>query len=143
MSCECGGTQEQKDRRRFKTIAAGLPLLRGTIIKEDGTRVDISDLFDIPVSKADPQLARSQQTFPYMRDTILLEDGRVCLLSDLVAKISKDLYDASVVYTHETRFDRVQLSASDWSSGAGGDVPDVDDLEFYSHVLKEEDWAWQ
>lgn len=84
--------QPVKDAKRYKKIASCLPLLKGTIIKSDGTVVQIADLFGIPKTPADPQLAKAQNIFPYIRDTVILENGETCLLSDII-QIFLDKFD--------------------------------------------------
>lgn len=90
--CGNGLTQEQKDRKRFKNIAQILPLIKGTIIKDDGTTVDIADVLNVPKTPADPQLARSQSTFPYIRETVILENGQTCSLIDVLKKFQLENY---------------------------------------------------
>lgn len=137
----CGLSQEERDRKRYQRIASKLPFLKGTIIAEDGTPVDISTLFGIPTSEADPQLAKAQVFTPYVKDTIILQDGRTCSLLDLIDNLLSRIQEAGVVYSEELRLTYVQLTKEDW--GEEEYIPNIDEMEFYPYRLKEEDWKWQ
>lgn len=136
----CTGDREKK---RFQAIAARLPFLKGTIIAEDGTTVDISDLFDVAVSKADPQLAKAQTFTPYVKDKVLLQDGRVCSLLDLIKSLLNKIDQAGLVYTPELRLTYVELTFRDWGETGEPDPYNILELEFVYYVLKEEDWKWR
>lgn len=139
----CNLSQEEREKKRYQVIASKLPFIKGTIIREDGTTFDISELFDLPVSEADPQLAKAQTFTPFIKNTIILQDGRTCSLLDLIEKILSLIDSASVVYTEELRLTHVELTSKDWGDSGDTDVPSIDDLDFYPYRLKEEDWKWQ
>lgn len=114
FECGCGGTQEQKDAKRFMSLASLLPLIRGTIIKADGSRVDIADILGVEKTPVDSQLAKAQDTFPYIRDLVIMEDGQTCTLLDLIQALLDKIVDAGVVYSDELRLTYVALSPEDW-----------------------------
>lgn len=84
MSCGCPMSPEKRDKLQYKKIAATLPLIRGSIIRPDGTVIDIADVIGVPKSPMDPQLAKAQNIFPYIRDTVILENGQTCSLVEMV-----------------------------------------------------------
>lgn len=112
MGC-CGGaiTEEERERRKFQEIASRLPLSKGTIIREDGTLVDIADLVGVEKTPMDPQLARSQNIFPYYRDLMIMKDGKTCSLVDVLSA----LFEVRVTTTDLTRLQRIQMTEEDWS----------------------------
>lgn len=110
----CGLSQEERERQRYLSIASKLPFLKGTIISTEGEPIDISDIFGLEVSEADPQLKKAQPFTPFVKDTILLQNGRVCSLLDLINKLFELINDAGVVYTSELRLTYVPLSEEDW-----------------------------
>lgn len=110
----CGLSQEERERQRYLSIASRLPFLQGTIITTDGEPIDISDFFGLEVKNADPQLKKAQEFNPFIRDTILLQNGRVCSLVDLLNRLFEMIEQAGVVYTSELRLTYVSLSEEDW-----------------------------
>lgn len=84
MSCGCPKSQEERDKMHYKKIAATIPLVKGSIIRPDGTVIDIADVIGVPKSPMDPQLAKAQNIFPYIRDTVILENGQTCSLVEIV-----------------------------------------------------------
>lgn len=82
----CGLTDEEKSNRYYQKLAALLPFNKGTVIREDGSRIDICDVIGVPKTPADPQLAKAQNVFPYIRDTVLLENGQTCSLVQCVER---------------------------------------------------------
>lgn len=110
----CKLSTEQLDARRLKTIAATAPLMRGSLVREDGSVVDIADLVGAEKTVADPQLARAQTTFPYLRDTVIFRDGRTCTITSLIEAVLAKISDAGVVFSDELRLTYVPLGG-DWS----------------------------
>lgn len=96
---------KETDARRYRKMAQNLPLIRGTIIKDDGTTVDLADIFDIAKSSMDPQLAKAQNIFPYIRDTVVLEDGKTCSLTEILH---------SLLFGKGFTIEHYQLKESDW-----------------------------
>lgn len=139
---KCGQPSiEEADKKRYKTLASQLPLIRGTIIRSDGTLVDIPDLVGgIEKTPMDPQLARAQNIMPFIRDTVILDKGQTCSLEEILT----GLLSRSLVYSRETRFIRIGLMPSDWGEEETGEfIPNITDLQFYYYQLIEGDWAWQ
>lgn len=110
----CGLSQEERERQRYLSIASRLPFLPGTIISDEGEPIDISEIFGIKVSEADPQLKKAQPFKPFVKDKIILQDGRVCSLLELINKLLEMIDQAGVVYTSELRLTYVSLSEEDW-----------------------------
>lgn len=81
------GSVEKQNIKRYKTIASRLPLIRGSVITPEGKVIDIADVIGIEKTPIDPQLAKAQAIFPYVRDTIILENGQTCSLTDLISAI--------------------------------------------------------
>ena len=84
MSCGCPISQKERDKEHYKKIAATIPLIKGSIIRPDGTVLDIADVIGVPKTPIDPQLAKAQNIFPYIRDTVILENGQTCSLVQMV-----------------------------------------------------------
>lgn len=139
---ECNLSQDERDKKRFQKIASSLPFLRGTIIAEDGTTVDISDLFEVETSPADPQITKAQTFTPYVKDKILLQDGRVCSLLDIIGSLQERIRESGIVYSDELRLSYVPISWEDWGDCVDKNIPSLDKLDFAPYELKEEDWKW-
>lgn len=107
----CGRTPEERDLLRFKNIESILPFVQGTIIKEDGSTVDLPDFIGaIPKTPMDPQIAKSQRIFPYIRNTVILKDGMTCRLTDIL----QALLAIEEVTTANLRLLTVELTEADW-----------------------------
>lgn len=139
---ECGFSTEERDKRRYRAIASTLPYIKGTIVDEQGNAVDISEFFDLMVSDADPQLLKAKPFLPFIKDTILLQDGKTCSLLDIIHTLLNRLGDGNV-YTKDLRLTYVKLTDKDWEEQENADVPSLENMDFYPHKLTEEDWKWQ
>lgn len=113
MSCGCHGI-DNSDEARLKEIASTLRFIKGTIIQDDGTTVDLADIFGVDKTPIDRQTAKAQDIYPYIRDKIIFEKGQTCLLTDLLHAIIDEIKDAGLVYTDETRFYVQSITKADW-----------------------------
>ena len=111
MACKC----PQTDEERLKSFASGLPLIRGSIIKNDGTVVDLADYLGVEKTPLDPQIAKAQFTYPYIRDRVIFQDGQTCSLTALIEALLDRIVDAGLVYSDELRLTYVQLTDADWN----------------------------
>ena len=110
MSCK----RRQTDQDRLKVLQASLPLIRGSIIKEDGTVVDLADYLDVPKTPIDPQIEKLQFTYPYIRDMVVFDNGQTCSLTALIDALLGKIVDAGLVYSDELRLTYRQLTDADW-----------------------------
>lgn len=109
--------KEQRERENYKQIANKLPFIQGTIILENGERVDIADIFKVPKTDIDPQIRKAQSFYPFLRDTVILENGRTCSLMALFNSLLSMIREAGVVYTDELRLTTVEVTDEMFEGG--------------------------
>lgn len=137
MGCK---SDRNSDEKRFQTLASTLPLIRGSIIKDDGTITDLAEILGVEKTPIDKQLAKAQNTFPYLRNTVIFEDGQTTTLLELIDALLTKIQHAAEVYSDELRLDHVVLTKEDWGDDDTDDIPYADDLNWYYYKLKEDDW---
>lgn len=137
MGCK---SDRNSDEKRFQTLASTLPLIRGSIIKDDGTITDLAEILGVEKTPIDKQLAKAQNTFPYLRNTVIFEDGQTTTLLELIDALLTKIQHAAEVYSDGLRLDHVVLTKEDWGDDDTGDIPYADDLDWYYYKLKEDDW---
>lgn len=111
MSCP---HNRNSDKKRLQSIAFSAPLIKGTIVTEEGEVIDIADYLGVQKTDADPQLAKAQNLYPYIRDRVIFKDGKTCTLTALIDALLGKIVEAGVVYSDELRLDYVPLGG-DWS----------------------------
>lgn len=143
----CGLTSEDRTNRYYQKLAALLPFNKGTIIRPDGSRIDICDVMGVPKTPADPQLAKAQNVFPYIRDTVLLENGQTCSLLDMVNYVVDKFSELEEIdnrfseYLDEIRSLLVRLKEYiDWVEEQAGLVY-TSELRLDPYTLSEGDWS--
>lgn len=114
MDCGCGLNQKEKDLKRFQSLASQLPLIKGSIIKADGTVVSLYEYLGVETTPIDAQTAKAQVTYPYIRDKVIFEDGRTCALTALIEALLDRITEAGLVYTNELRLTYAPITAKDW-----------------------------
>lgn len=81
---------EGSNEEQYKKLVRALLPLPGTIIRDDGTTIDISEIVGIEPTDKDAQVEKAFPRTPYIRDRVILEGGRVTSLEGILRALKAD-----------------------------------------------------